>query len=153
MFKNTYDTPITTLEVVPSADTLTGTIDVAAGSTVVVGTSTDFYHEAAPGDFLWANNELREIIGISTSFDVMNINAPFSAPVVAANLEVVKKAQIKTLSLRNDGGAVALVDGNPLPNGGSITFNRDSSNIGGDEYIDPVIVDGTGTSVAVLVIK
>lgn len=153
MFKNKYDTPITTLQVVPAEETLTGTINVAASSTVVQGTGTDFWHETSAGDFLWANNELREIKSISISFQVLNVNAPFTAPVVAAAFEVVKKAQIKTLSLRNNGGAAAIVDGNTLPNGGSITFNRDSSNIGGDEFIDPVIVNGTGTSVAVLKIQ
>ena len=54
------------------------------------------------------------------------------APVVAAAITVVKKAQLKTLSLLNSGPGSVLIDGNPLANGGTITFNRDSSNIGGD---------------------
>lgn len=153
MFKNIYDTPITTLQVVPAEETLTGTIDVAAASTVVQGTGTDFWHEASAGDFLWVGNELREIMSISISFQVLNINAPLTAPAVAAAFEVVKQAQLKTLAIINNGGTDAVVDGNPLPPNKSANFNRDSSNIGGDEYIDPVIIDGTGTTVAVLKIK
>ncbi len=153
MFKNLYGAPITNLQVIPNEETLTGTIDVAASSTVVKGTGTDFWHDLSAGDFLWANNELRRIESVSTSFQVMNVNAPFTAPVVAAALEVVKKAQLKTLAIINNGAVDATVDGNPLGPNKSANFNRDSSNIGGDEFIDPVIIDGTGTTVGILEIK
>ncbi|MHA2403713.1 MAG: hypothetical protein ACXADH_12030 [Candidatus Kariarchaeaceae archaeon] len=97
--------------------------------------------------------EVREIKNISFSSQIMSINAPFSSAIVAQPLLVVKQAQLKTLAIINNGGTDAVVDGNPLPPNKSANFNRDSSNIGGDEYIDPVIIDGTGTTVAVLKIK
>lgn len=154
MYNNKYDTPITSLVVVPEEETLTGTI--SSDITTVVGTGTDFQGEGVrEGDFIWdpSQPEIRKITGVSYDSQVLNIDSPFTVDLSGAPLLVVKKAQLKRLSIKNDGGAPALVDGNLFTDSSFATFDTDSANNGADQHIDPVVIDGSGTSISILKIQ
>jgi len=154
MYRNQYGPPITTLTPFPLPETKTGVID--SSLTVVKGIGTDFTEEdIRKGDFLWnqAQGELRKIIGKSYSSEILNIDSPFTLDLAAAPLVVVKANQVKSVSLSNVGAAVGTIDGEIIAVLQTISFGRNESGVGGDEYIDPVIVDGTGTSIQTLKTK
>lgn len=154
MYRNQYGPPITTLTPFPLPVTKTGIID--SSLTVVKGIGTDFNEEdIKKGDFLWnqAQGELRKITGKSYSSEILNIDTPFTADLVGQPLTIVKAAQVKSITLLNNGAAPGTIDGQTIAVFQTISFGRNESGTGGDEYIDPVIVDGTGTSIQILKTK
>jgi len=154
MYRNQYGPPITTLTPFPLPETKTGLID--SSLTVVKGTGTDFTEEdIRKGDFLWnqVQGELRKIVGKSYSSEILNIDSPFTTDLAGEPLVIVKANQIKSVSLSNIGGAAGTVDGEVIAILQTLSFGRNESGTGGDEYIDPVIINGTGTSIQILKTK
>jgi len=154
MYRNQYGPPITTLTPFPLPETKTGVID--SSLTVVKGIGTDFTEEdIRKGDFLWnqAQGELRKIVGKSYSSEILNIDVPFTIALAGAPLVIVKAGQVKAVSLSNVGGVSGTIDGEIIDVLQTISFGRNESGTGGDEYIDPVIVDGTGTKIQILKTK
>ena len=151
MYRNSYGPPITPLTPFPLPETKTGVID--SSLTVVKGIGTDFTEDdIRKGDFLWNQTlgELRKIVGKSYSSEILNIDAPFSAPLVGQPLVIVKAGQYKHITFLNNGAAVGTLDGEDIVVFQTISFGRNESGTAGDEYIDPVVVDGTGTSIQTL---
>ena len=75
-YKNEYtQIPNGRIVPLPSADTKSGTIDAAAGSENITGTATDFQSDVTPGDYLFANNEVRKVISVSQDYNVTGIDA------------------------------------------------------------------------------
>ena len=99
------------------------------------------------------SGELRKVTGVNYDKQFFNIESPFSVALVGVPLLVVKKDQFTKVHLVNTGGADGLVDGNIVVSGQNVPLNRDVSNRKGDEFVDPVIVDGTGTEFKILEIK
>ncbi len=154
MYRNTYGPPITSLTTVPSPVAKTGTL--TSSGTVVKGTGTDFKGEdVREGDFIWdaAQGEIRKIVSSSYSSQLLEIDTPFTADLAAVALVIVKAGKILSVSFANSGAANGLIDGNAIIPFQTMTMKRDVSNRKGDEHIDPVIVDGTGTTIEVLNIK
>ena len=57
----------------------TGTVEIFATNGKIVGTSTSFDSELLVGDYIKVNNEIRQIVNISSS-SVLNVNSAFSEP-------------------------------------------------------------------------
>ena len=161
-YKNEY-TQIANGNVVPlpSADTKDGTIDAAAGSVNITGTATDFQSDVTPGDYLFANSEVRKVISVSQDYNVTGIDATgnsikvyeqllvidsaFGAPLVAADFDVIKK-DIRKLSISNPSTDFFTVDGVTVDAGDTINIDREGPNGVADSFIDPIVVDTTNAA-------
>lgn len=153
--KNTNVAPIIGLATIPSGVAKSGTLD--SDGLVVIGTGTDF-QSLRPGDWLYdaAQAEVRRIGSISKTetTQLLNIDTPFSVNLSAIPLVVIPAPEIFSLTLYiKAGGVDGLVDGNTLPSGLKMTIGSSDGPKRGKSPIDPVVVNGAGTSIAVLEIN
>jgi hypothetical protein len=141
-----------TAAVVPASTTKTGTI--TTDGVYVNGTGTLFRSELKPGDWIVdvSQTECRKVLTIGTDLN-LSIDSAFTNPIVAGALNVVR-SRARMISVSNDGGADADVDGVVMKDGAAVTFTTTSKNTYDTNYfIDPLIVDATGTVVKVGILK
>lgn len=141
-----------TKAVVPASSTKTGTI--VSSDILVTGTNTLFLSEVKPGDWLAdivTNNEVRRVQKV---FDntTLSIDSAFTAALVGAAVVVVR-SRAKQVSLGNAGGADGTLDGVVMEAGETVTYPKSNKNPDGSDFIDPIIVDATGTRVKVSITK
>ena len=153
--KNTNIAPITGLATIPAGVAKAGTLD--SDGLVVIGTGTDF-QSLRPGDWIYdaAQVEVRRIESISKTetTQLLNINEAFTADLAAVPLVVVSAPEISTVTLFIKAGlADGVMDGNTLPSGLKVTVGSADGPQRGKAPIDPIVVNGTGTSVTVVEVK
>lgn len=153
--KNTNIAPITGLVTIPAGVAKAGTLDSIG--TRVIGTLTDF-KSLRPGDWIYdaAQAEVRRIESISKTetTQLLYINTPFTAPLSAVALVVIPAPEIFSLTLFIKASlADGLVDGNTLPAGLKMTIGSADGPKRGKSPIDPVVVNGSLTSITVLEVK
>jgi hypothetical protein len=154
-FKNNSTEIISTLRTVPQNVTKTGTI--ATVGTQVVGTGTLFGTEVKVGDWICSlsASEIRKIVTITDALTAI-IDYPFTVDLAPATALVVipHPTNIVEISWLNTGGASGSIDGiavvqNEYGCWGKNSRERESNR----DFIDPIIVDGTGTTIKILTLK
>tara|TARA_R110001592_G_scaffold140256_1_gene360962 strand:- start:821 stop:1285 length:465 start_codon:yes stop_codon:yes gene_type:complete len=151
--KNKNIAPITSLKTIPEGVSKPGTI--TSVGTVVTGASTDF-KAIHPGFWIYdaAQAEVRRVESVSYSQQVLSIDEPFSADLSAVALVVIPTPEITSLSLFIKAGlADGLVDGNTLPAGLKMFVGPKHGPKAVNMPIDPLVVNGTGTSITVFEVK
>jgi hypothetical protein len=150
--KNSAYYAVTTKVTVPATSTKTGTITTAGKN--VVGVGTKFTTEIKKGDWiadLVTNNELRVVTDVRDDL-FLTIDSAFTADIAGATLTVVR-SRAKQVSLANAGGAAATIDGVTFAVGESVTYPKSNKNPDGKDFIDPLLVNGTGTTIKVQIQK
>lgn len=153
-FKNSGYEAITTLRTVPQNTTRTGTIATVGKS--VIGTGTTFGTDVKVGEWICklGATEIRRITSIANSTNA-EIDQPFTVDIPAASaLDVAPDSHLVEISFVNSGAAAALIDGisvavNEYGGWGKNSRERESNR----DFIDPVIVDGTGTTIKFLTLR
>ncbi len=151
--KNKNIAPITALKTIPEGVSKAGTI--TSSGTVVTGASTDF-KSIHPGFWIYdaAQAEVRRVESVSYSQQVLSIDEPFTADLSAVALVVIPTPEITSLSLFIKVGlSDGLVDGNTLPAGLKMFIGSDDGPKGVSMPIDPLVINGTGTSITVFEVK
>lgn len=151
---STWEAPITSKVTIPASVAISGTL--TSVGTVVTGIGTDFQNDVKLGDWIYdaAQNEIRQIKSISERTEVFHLTRAFSVDLAAIAAVRVPESDLQELSLSNDGAAAGAIDGNTFPSGKIATFDKKNTvNMGANRFIDPKVVDGTGTSIAVLKIR
>lgn len=140
-------------DTVPASVAKTGTIDIAAGSKNVVGTSTAFKSELKPGDWIvdLAQDECRKVMDIRDD-EFLTIDSAFTGAVVGIAL-VVTRSRAKQVSVANVGGANGTSDGANIVPAQTLNYGKADKNPDGKDFIDPIIVDPTGTTIQIEILK
>lgn len=153
-FKNTLFYLVTGAQTVPAHIAGTGTI-VTLG-TAVQGTGTKFKAEMAVGSWLVSQsaNEIRKIKSVESDTlaymeQALSVDLGSSTPAIIP----ADKAKPVTISVSVPSGLTdGVVDGAALKNGTGLTFSKDSrDHSAARDVVDPLIVDGSSTSIQVLI--
>lgn len=154
-FKNNSSEVISTIRTVPQNVTKTGTIQTVG--TQVVGTGTLFGTEVKVNDWIYvaAQIEIRKIIKITDATTAI-IDFPFTIDLAPASALVVvpTPTNIVEIAYVNTGAVSGSIDGitvapNEYGGWGKNSRERESNR----DFIDPIIVNGTGTTIKVLTLK
>lgn len=150
-----WETPITSLVVIPAEESLSGTI--TSDGRIVTGSGTSLLADVNEGDWIYDSNqkEVRQVVAVSSRIEVLHLEKPFTLDIGGAiALEVVRDSEIEELSLLIDAGlADGTINNVPFPAGIPVTFKKEAPTRGRKGFIDPKVIDGTGTTVRVLTIK
>lgn len=155
-FKNTIYEYTTTKRTVPLSGTKTGTC-ITEG-TIVTGTGTSFLSEMPAGSWLvdLSANEIRKVIRVDSDTSAV-LQQAFTVDLASAAPDVILASDLNivTISLSiPTGGANGEIDGVTFPVGQSITFSKDGRSTSSTrDFIDPLIVDATGTTMMILISK
>lgn len=135
----TYTDEIATI---PAGVTLAGTM--TGDGTTITGTGTDF-SQIEDGTYLYYNGEVRRITAnFSPKIEQLYIETAFTSNPSGADVVTVENQKYKTVSLYNQGGANATVDGKAFKTGTTRDYD---SNIG----IQPICINATGTEISALI--
>jgi hypothetical protein len=153
--KNTFYDVVTDKRTVPYNSTKTGTITTLAKD--VVGVGTLFTTELKAGDWIYvaAQNELRQITGVfdDTSLEITH---GFTVELAAAPIIVTPKSDLVEISaVIPTGSAPGEIDGKVLYAGLGMSWgkaSRERSHAPTD-FVDPIIINGTGTTIVLLTLK
>jgi hypothetical protein len=154
--KNTvYYSIVGVEDTIPASTTGTGTIAVTG--TGVFGTGTDFKSEVQAGGWLvdFAQNEIRKIIKVNsdTSATLQESFTLDIAPSTALIFVAREDLNVRELSFYAD-TVDALLDGSTLQAGVAVDLGKTgNSKEHKTSFIDPVIIDATGTTVYVLILR
>ena len=153
MENSPYGPDITSLVTIPDSVALSGT--VSSDGTTVTGTGTDVLADLETGDWIYdaAQKEVRKILSISDRLQVFHLEKAFSVDLAAINLVKVPASQLEEISLSNVGAAPGTIDKNEFGAGELAIFKKDSNFRGQRGFVDPKVVDGTGTKIRQLRIK
>ena len=155
-YKNTIYQVITGKQTLPLNVAGTGTISTDGKK--VTGSGTAFKTEMPVGSWLvdLTQDEIRKVISVDSDTEAY-IDVAFTSDLVgvAADYIQAKNAKSQAISVSIKSGlADGELDGDVLPNGANITFSKDSdANSSGKYLVDPIIVDGTGTTILSIVLK
>ncbi len=153
-YKNSVPSVTTGHVTFPASSNKTGTIDIAAGETSVIGTNTLFSSELLVNGWICdiAHDEIRKITQIKND-TLLAIDHPFSNAQVAATLVYIEPSNSVDLMVvfAGDGGTI---DGVPVPANVGISANKSGRDMSGEkDFVDPVIVNATGTSAFLFQLK
>jgi len=154
--KNTDYYAQTTKDTIPASTALTGT--VTTSGIYVKGSSTLFKTQLQKGSWIYdaAQNEVRKVVSVNGDSDIdAQITHAFSADLSAVALVVVKRTDlnIRELSFYAD-ATDAKIEAITLKAGVSVNYGKTGdSKDNFKNFIDPVIVDATGTTVYVTILK
>lgn len=156
-FKNTEYFLVTGKQSVPVNVNKTGTISTVGNA--VVGVGTLFKTEMHAGSWLVdeSQDEVRRVMRVESN-TLAYLSDAFTADIAALTTPSVipkNSMNVRSVSLYIDAAlADGEIDGIVLAAGTLIKFEKNSDNKR-DKYsfIEPVIVDGTGTSIAVTVLR
>lgn len=146
----------TTLDSVPASTTKTGTI-TTNGPTGIIGSGTEFQDELEVGGWIFdmANYEMRKVTAISSQ-TALKIESAFTTPLAAATLKYVDSSNLVSIRVKiPSASSNGIVDSTTLPAGEEIVFtksSRERSSLNLD-FVDPIIVNGTGTTVLITTLK
>lgn len=157
-FKNTEYYRITnTKTTVPAPANGTGTIDTDGKS--VIGTGTLFLSEMRAGAWLvdTSQDEVRKVLQVESdtlaylsnafSSDIAALTTP---SIIASDDLNIRGLSVAILSGLTDGE----IDGVVFDNGDSVVFGKFSDNKDGfKSFVDPIIVEATGTDVKVTILR
>ena len=155
-YKNSIYKNISGLQTVPESADGTGTITTQG--TVVVGVGTRFLSEMPKGSWLCSLSatEIRKVVSVQSD-TVANIEEAFTAELVAVAPNIIHEDDtgIVTISVCIPSGeADGLVDGEVFPGGVSLTISKDGRMTSSTrDVIDPLIVDGSGTTMLITINK
>lgn len=153
-FKNTLFYLVTGAQTVPANIAGTGTI-VTLG-TAVQGTGTKFKSEMAVGSWLVSQsaNEIRKIKSVESDTlaymeQALSVDLGSSTPAIIP----ADKAKPVTISVSVPAGLTAgTVDNVALAAGTGLTFSKDSrDHSAARDIVDPILVNGTSTTMQVLI--
>ena len=145
--------PITTLTTVPAPVALTG--NISSDGTTVTGAGTNFRDELEEGEWIYdaAQAEMRQIKDISPSLEVIVLTEAFSVDLVGIALVGVPRSEFEELSIENTGAAAGKINNKNIKSGGIAEWKTNNVSRGQQGFIDPKVVDGTGTELQVLFLK
>jgi len=152
--KNTFIDTITDKRCIPYNSTKTGTIQTVGKE--VVGTGTLFLTQCKVGDWLvdLTQNEIHKIISVSDNFS-MHIQEAFAVdlPALTAVVTVPRFPQAKEISvLIPFGSPNGLIDGKTLYAGVPYDTSKLSrSKSTGYDFVDPIIIDASGTTAGIII--
>jgi len=155
-FKNSIYEYTTTKRTVPLSGAKTGTC-ITEG-TIVTGTGTSFLSQMPAGSWLvdLSANEIRKVIRVDSDTSAV-LQQAFTVDLASAAPDVILASDLNivTISLSiPTGGANGEIDGVTFPVGQSITFSKDSRSTSSTrDFIDPLIVDATETTMMILISK
>ncbi len=150
--KNSEYYLITTHTVVPAPSTKTGTIQTVGIN--VIGTGTAFISEIKPHDWIVdiTNDEARMVTSVRDN-NYLAIKSSFTSDFAPGTALVVVRSRAKEISVVNEGAAAGTVDGVAFSRGSVLTFTKSNKLPNGSDFIDPIFVNGTGTTIAVSITK
>ncbi len=156
-YKNTNYFLVTGKQTLPVQVNGTGTI--VTDGTTVIGTGTLFTSEMQKGSWLvdLSTNEIRKVINV-TNDTLAYIDYPFTVDLagIAAQYIPIKDLGVVTISVDVPAGSATAgeIDGVSFPAGNTITFSKDSRDHSGRrDLIDPIIVNGSGTTMLALITR
>lgn len=142
---------------VPFNDTATGT--ASTNGKRVDGVATLFRTELQVGSWIvdLPNDEIRQVDRVDSD-TVAYLTEAFTTDLVLGAFEIIKNSNCNVVSISvqvpSGAAANAYIDGEVFIKGTSLTFSKDSRDTNkSKDFIDPIIVDATGTSVQVLFMK
>lgn len=153
-YKNTLYYLVTAKQTVPANITKTGTA-VTTG-TAVQGTGTLFKTEMPVGSWLvdMSQYEIRRVIRVESD-TLAYLDVAFSSNVSSAAPAIIPadKAKPVTISVSVPAsGSDGAVDNVALAAGTGLTFSKDSrDHSAARDIVDPIIVNGTGTTMQILI--
>lgn len=154
-YKNTKYFIVTGKQTVPANANGTGTIETVGKA--VKGTGTAFTTEMPVGSWLVdeSQDEIRKVISV-TSDTLAYLDAPFTSDIAALTTpSIIEAKDTKAVSIAvaiPAGLAAGEIDGVAFAAGSSISFSKDSRDHSASrDLVDPLIVDGTGTTMQVLI--
>lgn len=157
-FKNNDRFIVSTLRTVPLQVTQTGTITTLGQAVAGVGTKFTNTNIIQVGDWIWNGvYELRKIIEIRSD-TILLIEEGFTAELAGAVLYTIKSSRLRAISYVNATivDATSGIDGVTVKAGEAGTWTKSSGGINASsrvDFIDPVVVDGTGSPLTILTIK
>ena len=153
-FKNTEPYKVTTKTTAPAPANGTGTI--VTDRTAVIGTGTAFQSELRRGSWLvsLAADEIRIVTKVESD-TFARVREPFTADITSSTPSIIANTSmnIRTLSVGiKEGLTDGEVDGSVLTNGTSLVFTKEGdSKDNFKNFNDPLIIDGTGTIIDVVI--
>lgn len=156
-YKNTNYAYITDKRTVPFNETATGTC--STNGERVDGVGTAFRSEMRAGSWLvdLANDEIRQVDRVESD-TLAYLKQAFTSDLTIGAFEIIKatETQVVSISIQIPSGAAgnAEVDGSTFPKGTSMTFSKgDRDGNKSKDFVDPIIVDATGTAAQILIMK
>lgn len=156
-FKNTNYLPITAKQTLPTNVAGTGTLSTEGIN--VVGDGTLFLSEMQVGSWLvdLTQNEIRKVVRVDSDTSAV-LDVAFSSDLAALTaVDVIPSSSlgVKAISVGIKSGlADGEIDGEVFSNGYDITFSKDSNQATSQrDLIDPIIVDGTGTTIISIIMR
>lgn len=152
-FKNSITSSSTGHDTFPASATKTGTITVPTTNTTVIGVGTLFTTELQVGGWICdiAHDEIRQITAIKSDTQLA-IDHVFTNALAAAALKYVGPSDSVELSVVF--AATGKVDGVSFPGNVGIAFSKASRDRSGQrDFVDPIIVDATGTTAYLFQLK
>lgn len=146
-FKNDGFVRMITHDTFPLSATKTGTITVPNTSDRVIGTSTKFKSELQVGGWICdiANDEIRKITAILTDTN-LTIDKPFSNNLSGATLKYVEPSIYTEISIIFNSVA-GKIDGVACPPSIGFAYGKTGRDQSAQrDFVDPLIIDATGTS-------
>lgn len=153
-FTNTVPYKVTAKDTVPASVNGTGTIVTAGKGIVGTGTKFKSLGELQAGSYIvsLAADEIRLVLEIESD-TFARLSQPFTSDLTSATPVIIRKRDlnIKTLSVGILSGASdGEINGSVLSNGTSEVFTKEgNSRSRKRDFVDPIIIDGTGTSITV----
>lgn len=143
---------------IPESITGTGTIQTIG--TRVIGTGTAFKSEIQKGSWIvdLTQDEIREVDSVESD-TVAYIRQAFSSDLAALTaLDKISSVDTMVVAISaqvpSSAATDAEIDGEVFPKGTSITFSKgDRDGNKSKDFIDPIILDATGTTVQILIMK
>lgn len=150
--KNSQFYALTIHDTVPASALKTGTIRTIGIN--VIGTGTLFLSEVKPFDWIVdiTNDEIRKVV-TRRDDTYLAIDSPFTSDIAAGHDVRVVRSRAKEISVSNEGAANGEVDNQVFLRGASLTFSKSSKTPNGSDFIDPILVDATGTTIMVSILK
>ncbi len=143
-----YLAKITTNTTLPLPVSISGTF-VTSGTTVT-GTGTKFTSECVVGDWIFnaATYEVRRIDFI-VSDTLLAIESAFTSDIGSGiDIKVPLIPRVKQISVANEGGASGKINGVAFLAGATANWGKEArTKTGAYDYVDPICIDGTGTSI------
>lgn len=154
-FKNSNYFTVTGKQTVPANANGTGTIETVGKA--VKGTGTLFTTEMPVGSWLVdeSQDEIRIVTSV-TSDTLAYVSNPFTTDIPALttpSIIAAKDAKAVSIAVAIPAGlAAGEIDGVAFAGGSSIAFSKDSRDHSASrDLVDPLIVDGTGTTMQILI--
>ena len=137
-YKNTNIELVTTKKVIPDYTYNSGTLSSTGTTVTITGGSTS---NMAVGGWIYSavNSEIRKITGI-TNGTTFTIDHQFSTNLSSENFTYTPSGAYEISCLVNGNSGQAQIDNVQVNAGTTATFSKSSG------LVDPVIVDGAGTS-------